>query len=60
MRIVIEANEAIMAVPGGKSVGSIYGIHVSTESCDFFKDTVRKAADLDVEFLKKNRNGGAA
>ena len=41
-------------------IGELYGFNVSTESCDFFKDTVRKATDLAVEFLKKNRNEGAA
>ena len=59
MRIIIEAQEAFAHGGGGK-IGELYGFNVSTESCDFFKDTVRKAADLAVEFLKKNRNGGAA
>lgn len=59
MRIIIEAQEAF-AHGGGGTTGELYGFNVSTESCDFFKDTVRKAADLAVEFLKKNRNGGVS
>ena len=60
MRIVIEAHEAIMTAPGGKCVGDIYGINVSTESTDEAKEIVRKATDAALAVLKLKREDCAS